>query len=64
MREPLNPYERYEIHGMTDYELRTEKERENMEEAEESDYRLIRYTEPKTVDEIVEELEDILYGEF
>lgn len=64
MREPLNPYERYEIHGMTDYELRAEKEREAVEEAEESNYLLIRHTEPKTVDEIVEELEDILYGEF
>lgn len=64
MHEPLNPYERYEIYGRTDAELQAEREREAVEKAEESDYRLIRYTEPKTVDEIVEELEDILYGEF
>lgn len=55
MREPLNPYERYEIHGITE----AEREREAVEEAEESDYLLIRHTEPKTIDEIVEELEDI-----
>lgn len=55
MREHLNPYERYELTGMSD----EEREREAVEEAEESDYLVIRHTEPKTIDEIVEELEDI-----
>lgn len=64
MREPLNPYERYEIYGMTDADLHAEREREAVETAEKNDYLTIHYTEPKTVDEIVEELEMILDGEF
>lgn len=58
MRTPLNPYEKYELTGMTD----AERERETIECAE-NNYVFIHHSEPKTVDEILEELEEIFNGE-